>query len=265
MNVSWTTRLTLKWLISVLKMLLPLSVTDRVKYLGVLLESNLSCKFHINNVALKVSRTVGVVARLRHFVPRTNLLNIYQSLILPYLTYGLATWGQAAKLLIYKTFSCFKNESFAWGIFLKPRGHALPLFICSKILPLQILYAEKGSSIMFDVSCLNAPSNTCDFFTQANSKHKHETRFSSSGSYVQSSRLNQNRGSFSRFGAKPWNTIPNKFRQLSKGASKEAFSWLITLDNGSRGWFCWSVHSAAEDGKFCCHDLMLSVIIDSFF
>ena len=72
---------------------------------------------------------------------------------------------------------------------------------------------------MFDVSCLNALSNICDFFTQANSKHKHETRFSSSGSYVQSSRLNQNRGSFSRFGAKPWNTISNKFRQLSQGAS----------------------------------------------
>ena len=265
MNVSWTTRLTLKWLISVLKMLLPLSATDHVKYLGVLLDSNLSWKFHINNVALKVSRTVGVVARLRRFFPHINLLNIYQSLILPYLTYGLAAWGQAAKLPIYKIFSCFKNESFVWGIFLKPRRHALPLFICSKILPLQILYAEKGSSIMFDVSCLNALSNICDFFTQANSKHKHETRFSSSGSYVQSSRLNQNRGSFSKFGAKPWNTISNKFRQLSQGASKKVFSWLITLDNGSRGWFCWSAHSAAKYRKFCCHDIMLSVTINSFF
>ena len=84
-NVSWTTRLTLKWLITVPKFLLPLSVRT-VYYLGVLLDSNLSWKFHINNVTLKVSRTVGVVARLRHFAPRTTLLNIYQSLILPYLT-----------------------------------------------------------------------------------------------------------------------------------------------------------------------------------
>ena len=74
-----------------------LQCKDHVKYLGVLLDSNLSWKFHIDNVALKVSRTVGVVARLRHFVPRTTLLNIYQSLILPYLRYGLAAWGQAAK------------------------------------------------------------------------------------------------------------------------------------------------------------------------
>ena len=43
---------------------------DYVKYLGVLLDSNLSWKSRIDNVALKVSRTVGVVARLRHFTSR---------------------------------------------------------------------------------------------------------------------------------------------------------------------------------------------------
>ena len=32
--------------------------------------------------------------------------------------------------------------------FSEPRAHAVPLFISSKILPLQMLYAEKVSSIM---------------------------------------------------------------------------------------------------------------------
>ena len=50
-----------------------LQCEDHVKYLGVLLGSNLSWKFQINNVALKISITVSVVARLGHFVPRTTL------------------------------------------------------------------------------------------------------------------------------------------------------------------------------------------------
>ena len=50
---------------------------DHVKYLGVLLDSNLSWKSRIDNVALEVSRTVGVDVRLRHFVPHTTLLTIY--------------------------------------------------------------------------------------------------------------------------------------------------------------------------------------------
>ena len=137
-------------------------------------------------------------------------------------------WWLGVKLPkpIYKKFLCFKNESFRLMYFSEPRAHAVPLFISSKILPLQMLYAEKVSSIMFDVSCMNAPSNICDSFTnlKANSKYKHETRFSSSGNYyVQTSRLNLNQDSFSRFGAKLWNAIPNEFRQLSKGAFKKKF------------------------------------------
>ena len=198
-----------------------LQCEDHVKYLGVLLDSNLSWKFQINNVALKISRTVGVVARLRHFVPRATLLHIYQSLILPHLTYSLAAWGQAAKTHLQKIL-VLQKRVLRLMYFSEPRAHAVPLSISSKILPLQMLYAEKVSSIMFDVSCMNAP--ICDLFTKANSKHKHETRFSSSGNYyVQTSRLNLNQDSFSRFGAKLWNAIPNEFRQLSKGAFKKNF------------------------------------------
>ena len=85
-----------------------LSTTDTMPFpkdsvlekIGVLLDSNLGWKFQINNVALKISRTFGVVALLRHIVPRTTLLNIYQSLILPYLTYCLVAWGQAKTLCL---------------------------------------------------------------------------------------------------------------------------------------------------------------------
>ena len=91
-----------------------------------------------------------------------------------------------------------------------------------------MLHAEKVSSLMFDVCCLNAPFNICDLFTKANSKHKHETRFSWSGNYyVQTSRPNQNQGSFSSFGAKLWNAIPNEFRQLSKGSFEKHFHDLL--------------------------------------
>ena len=94
-----------------------------------------------------------------------------------------------------------------------------------------MLNAEKVSSIMFDVSCMNTPSNVCDFFTKANSKHKHETRFSSTGNYyVQTSRLNLNQDSFSRLRAKRWNAIPNEFRQLSKGAFiKNSWDFLFSI------------------------------------
>ena len=83
---------------------------------------------------------------------------------------------------------------------------------------------------MFDVSCMNVPSNICDFFTKANSKHKHETRFSSSGNYyAQTSRLNQSQGFF--FSVLELNLgkqFPKNFVN-SKGAFKKHFHDLLLL------------------------------------
>ena len=89
-----------------------------------------------------------------------------------------------------------------------------------------MLHAEKVSSIMFDVSCLNAPSTICDLFTKANSKHKHERRFSWSGISKLQYRIKIKVFFFS-FGAKLWNAIPNEFRQLSKGSFKKHFHDLL--------------------------------------
>ena len=70
---------------------------DHVKYLGVIIDQHLSWKHHINYIALKISRNIGIISRLRHFVPLKTLLIIYNSLISSYISYGLLAWGQASK------------------------------------------------------------------------------------------------------------------------------------------------------------------------
>ena len=39
------------------------------KHLGVLIDETLSWKYHIVHLASKISKTIGIIARLRHFVP----------------------------------------------------------------------------------------------------------------------------------------------------------------------------------------------------
>ena len=68
-----------------------------VKYLGVLIDETLSWKYHIVHLASKISKTIGIIARLRHFLPLATLHHIYISLIQPYLLYGIVAWGRAAK------------------------------------------------------------------------------------------------------------------------------------------------------------------------
>ena len=91
----------------------------------------------------------------------------------------LAAWGQAAKSHLQKIL-VLQKRVLRLMYFSEPRAHAVPLFTSSKILPLNMLYVETVSSLMFDVSCLAVPTNISNLFIKANEKHNHETRFSSS-------------------------------------------------------------------------------------
>ena len=59
---------------NVLSKSVDLECKDYVKYLGVLIDCSLSWKFHIEHIVVKISRLAGIIAKLRHFVPRNTLL-----------------------------------------------------------------------------------------------------------------------------------------------------------------------------------------------
>ena len=106
----------------------------------------------------------------------------------------------------------------------------MSLFITSNILPINMLYVETVSSLMYDVSRLSVPSNISDLFTQVNKIHTQKTRSSSSGNfYIESSSLSLNQRSLARFGAKLWNSHQDKFRQLPKSAFKKHVHDLLSL------------------------------------
>ena len=77
----------------------PLECKDPVEYLGILININHLCwKYHIDYIVLaKLSKVIVVIARLRHFVLFHTLHSICQSLMFPYLSYGLVVWGQATQ------------------------------------------------------------------------------------------------------------------------------------------------------------------------
>ena len=127
-----------------------------IKYLGVLIDQNLSWKSHIDSVIVKISKTIGMIAKLRYFVPSTVLVNIYNSLILPYITYGLLAWGNASNAYLNKIL-VLQKRVLRLIYFTDRREHAIPLFAKANILPATFLYYEAVSKLMFDVHNQRAP------------------------------------------------------------------------------------------------------------
>ena len=123
----------------------------------------LSWKIHIDNTATKISRTVGLIAKLRHFVSQHTLLNIYRALILPYLSYGLIVWGQASKTHLTKIL-LLQKKVIRFIFFANRKVHAIPLFIDANILPISFLYFKSLSYVMHDIHTNTAPSKIVNVF-----------------------------------------------------------------------------------------------------
>ena len=176
----------------------------------------MSWKHHIDHIVIKISRTIGLISKLRHFVPKHTLINIYRSLIAPYLSYGLIVWGQACKSYLDKLLKLQKRV-LRFIYFSDHNQHAIPLFSDAGILLLQFSYYELAANLMFDIRRRNAPRNIRDLFEDISNIHSYNTRSSASKNfYTQSSRLSIQLNSFSRIGTTIWNEMPLTLRNLSK-------------------------------------------------
>ena len=70
-----------------------LECLDYFNFLGITIDKHLTWREHINLITNKISRTVDVINRLKHYIPQNVLLTIYNTLIIPHLNSEILTWG----------------------------------------------------------------------------------------------------------------------------------------------------------------------------
>ena len=66
---------------------------NSIKYLGIMFDSHLKWKEHVNLVSNKVTRGIGIISKTRPFVSQNILINLYYTLIYSFLNYGITAWG----------------------------------------------------------------------------------------------------------------------------------------------------------------------------
>ena len=64
-----------------------------VKFLGIMLDANLSWKIHLAELSKKLARTAGLFYKIRHYAPTDTLTLLYHGIFAPFLSYGLSVWG----------------------------------------------------------------------------------------------------------------------------------------------------------------------------
>ena len=97
-----------------------LEPTENVKYLGLHLDQNLSFDYHINQLSKKLSRSNGILSKLRHYTSKETLISVYYSLFYSHLLYGCPVWSLTTlynrnyisilQKKVYKNYKLFTNK-----------------------------------------------------------------------------------------------------------------------------------------------------------
>ena len=74
----------------------------KTKFPGVIIDENLTWKYHIDEITKTISRNIGMMNKFKFFVPECILRTLYCSLVLPFINYGILIWGKTCDMYISK-------------------------------------------------------------------------------------------------------------------------------------------------------------------
>ena len=144
---------------------------SKFNYLGIIINDKLSWTDHQNHISTKISKIIGVLTRLKHFLPQLILKTIYNSLIACHFHYGILAWGADSKIL-------FKIQKKAVRIITnsKYNAHTDPLFIKLRILKIADIRSVQELKFYHKLSNGMLPAYFNSYINFNLSNHDYPTR-----------------------------------------------------------------------------------------
>ena len=201
-----------------------------MKYLGIFLDYKLTFGPHISYLQSKISRSFGILSKIKHYVPDKVLLLLYFALFHSHITYGLIIWYSAYKTYTSKI-SKLQNRIIKIITKSNPREKVLPLFKKHGKLTLDDLFINEMAALMFKYQSNNVPYNLSQYFALTSDIHKLNIRSSSSDTYyLPRFKTNKLQHSIKFTGVKMWNKTQNESKNCSLNVFHKKFQTSI-LDN----------------------------------
>lgn len=151
----------------------PIEFVETFNFLGIIIDHRLTWKPHIDNIAKKISKTCCILSRLKHYLPKSCLKIIYNSLIGSHLNYGLLCWGFQPRQLVKLQKKAIRHVSKR-----KYNAHSEPLFKILNVLTIQDMLKRKTYNFYFRLLHKSLPQYFQETFSLVRQQdiHTHNTR-----------------------------------------------------------------------------------------
>ena len=147
-----------------------------VKYLGLYIDHHLNWNHNTNILSSRLSRSIGMLSKIRHYVNGDTLRAIYFSIFSSHLNYGSLVWAQNENNTNVKRISRLQNRAVRIINFSGHRDHAKPIY--KKLNILNISDSIEMQNILFVYDSLNSrlPAILNRNFTFVHNTHNYVTR-----------------------------------------------------------------------------------------
>ena len=146
-----------------------------VKYLGILIDSHLNWEYQTDLLASKLSRAIGILSKIRHYVCKDTLRNIYFGIFSSILTYWCNIWGQVQNKHIKRLIQ-FQNKAIRVINFASYHSPVDPLYKNSKILKICDVIKLQNFVYIHDSINGNLPSSLINIVEPTKQLHRYNTR-----------------------------------------------------------------------------------------
>ena len=156
-------------------------IEKNIKHLGIIIDSHLNWK-HILNISKKISRSIGIICKLRPLLNTNMMKNIYYSLFHSHLIYAIQVWGSAGTteinklLVLQKRFLRIITYNDTLPLVPGPLHPTDSFFYQLEILKVQDVFKLQVSKFIFDCLHLYTPANFQNWFTLNHHIHNYNTR-----------------------------------------------------------------------------------------
>ena len=145
----------------------------KFNFVCITIDKYLPWKEHINLIANKISRTVGVINRLKNYIPENALLTIYNTLIIIHLNYGILTWGFNSDRILKIQKKIARSITLS-----KYNAHTEPIFKTLKLLKINDIFKCQTPKSCYKLINGNLPLyfNHGDWYSPISNIHCYNTR-----------------------------------------------------------------------------------------
>jgi len=186
---------------------IPIIEKKSTKFLGVIIDSNLSWNDHIKKISISVSKAIGILWKLKPILTKRILLVLYNSFVLPYINYCNIVWGNCNKSKIESLF-LLQKKAIRVCTHSAYLAHTDPLFKQLNTLKVHDLHTYQSAIFMFKHTTHLLPFFH-DAFTQNTNIHSYPTRHSSDF-HLNNPKLLIAHRSIRHHGPDIWNSLPEQ-------------------------------------------------------